>query len=147
MSVWGTTGNLSKAVKITKVADYAAANTTDVNATRVDMAGYESVVFLASIGTAAANNGVKVQQDTATGMGSAADLEDSQLLSDGTQTEFVVEVYRPRERYVRLVVERGTSTTVEAVWAIQYGTRVLPIDNETAAQAYELNIEPDEGTA
>lgn len=139
--------NLSQNVLITKVhaAEGAAASThySDV----VDMANWDGVVFLVSIGTAAANNGVKAQQDTDSAMGTVADLEGTQILSDGTQTEFVLDIYKPRDRYVRCAVLRGTSTTIEAIWAIQYKGSKMPTDNNTATQAAEVHASPAEGTA
>lgn len=139
--------NLSKNVKVTKVKAYQAANTTTITSDEVDMANWDGVVFLASIGTAAANNGVKAQQDTVTGMGSAADLEGTSILSDATQTDFVLDIYRPREQFVRCAVVRGTSTTIESVWAIQYRGRKSPVDNDGTYQATETHASPAEGTA
>lgn len=139
--------NLSKNVKITKVKATQAANTTTINSDAVDMQGWDGVTFLASIGTAAVDNGVKAQQDTASGMGSAADLANTKILSDGVQTDFVLDIYKPQERYVRCAVLRATSTTIEAVWAIQYRGIKKPVSNATAAQATELHASPAEGTA
>lgn len=138
---------LSENIKITKIKAYQAANTTTITSDEVDMEGFEGVIFVASVGTAAANNGIKARQDTATGMGSAADLENTSNLSDATQTDLVLDIFRPQERFLDCQVLRGTSTTIEAVWAIQYGAKKGPIDNETDAQAYELHVSPDEGTA
>lgn len=139
--------NLSEVVKITKVhaAEGAAAAThySDI----VDMADWDGVIFLASIGTAATNNGVKAQQDTDSAGATMADLEGTSILSDGTQTDFVLDIYRPSERYVRLAVLRGVSSTIESMWAIQYRGRKMPVDNETTAQAAEMHASPAEGTA
>ena len=139
--------NLSQNVKITKVHAYEGAAGSTHYSDILDMAGFEGVVFLASIGTAAANNGVAVQQDTDVLGGTMADLEGSKILSDATQTDFVTELIKPTERYVRLSVLRGTSTTIEAMWAIQYGPRKAPVENDTTTQAHEVHASPDEGTA
>lgn len=139
--------NLSTDVKITKVLASQIAGTTAVNTGIVDMQGYEGVVFLAAIATAAANNGLKAQQGQIANMSDAADLAGSQVNSNGTQTDIVLDIYRPRERYVRGVVVRGTSTVIDAVWAIQYIAGKKPINNITAAQAAEIWASPAEGTA
>lgn len=139
--------NLSKHVKVIKISATVASGTTDVNGAVVDTQGFDGVVFLASLGTAANNNGVKAQQGQQSNLGDAADLAGSKVLSDGTQTDLLLEVHKPMERYVRPVVVRGTASTVEAIWAILYSPTKLPVDNATAAQAVELHISPDEGTA
>lgn len=140
--------NLSKSVKITKVVDATIAGTSAVNGSEVDMSGFEGVIFIAKIGTAAADNGIKVQQDTATGMSGAADLEGTSNLSDGTEETLITDIYRPREQFVRPVVVRGTSTTVESVYAIQYGAATCPVDNDASTDnSYELHVSPAEGTA
>lgn len=140
--------NLLPNTKIVKVSATVSTATSAVNCTVVDTLGYEGVMFVASIGTANSGNGIKVQQGQASNLSDAADLAGSAVMSDGTQTDLVADVYQPQERYVRAVVIRaGATTTVEAVWAILYGPRVVPISNVTAAQAAELSLSPDEGTA
>ncbi len=144
-------GFISENVKITKVADAAEAATTDVTCAEVDMAGFDGVLFLTSLGTAAANNTMKAQQDTATGMASAADIEGSAVdLGGASDEDLWLDVYRPRERFVRAVVVRGTSSTCENVWAIQYNAKDgLPISNLTAGTIYGKRVGPfaAEGTA
>lgn len=140
---------LLKDAKITKVLGATATGTSAINTTEVDMANFENVVFLASIGTANAGNGIKVQQDVVTGMGGAADLLGSQILCNGTGTSVCTEVVKPRERFVRATVIRaGATTTIDAVFAIQFGGRKVPVNNNvTNAQAAEVLVSPAEGTA
>jgi hypothetical protein len=134
--------------KITKVHAAEGAAAADHYSDVVDMAGWDGAVFLVSIGSAASNNGANLEQDTASGFGTdPQDLEGTKILSDGTQTDFVLEVYRPTDRYVRCQVIRGTSTTIEAIWCIQYRGRKMPVDNNGTYQAAEVHASPDEGTA
>jgi hypothetical protein len=139
--------NLSSRVKITKVSDPSTAATSAVESTGVDMAGYEGVVFVTSFGTAAANNTAKVAQ----GADNSADWEDltGTSVASGTSDEDVwIDVYRPSDRYVRLEVARGTSTTLGDIWAIQYGPRTMPADNTASGTVIgEFHQEPAEGTA
>ncbi len=139
--------NLSQNVKVTKVHAYEGAAGSDHNTDILDMASWDGVMWIGSIGTAAANNGIKAQQDTDVAGGTMADLEGTKILSDATQTDFVLDLYRPTERYVRAVIIRGTSTTIESVWAIQYRGRKAPVENDTTAQAHEVHASPAEGTA
>jgi hypothetical protein len=141
--------SLLKCAKITKVLGATATGTTTINTTEVDMANFESVAFLASIGTANAGNGLKMQQDVVTGMAGAADLLGTQVLCNGTGTSLLTENIKPRERFVRAsVIRAGATTTIDAVYAIQWGARTMPIDNNvTNAQAAESHVSPAEGTA
>lgn len=141
---------LSKNAKITKLNGTQGAAATEFEGASVDMQGYEAVTFLTSLGTAATDNGIKAQQSSDDGSSDAfADLTDTQVLSDGTETDLVLEITKPVERYVRPVVVRGTSSTVEAVWAVQFPhTGLHPIDNDSpTAQAAETHASPAEGTA
>ena len=139
--------NLSSNVLITKVQDHSTAATSAVNSTGVDMSGYEGVLFITSFGTAAANNTVNAAQ----GADNSADWVDltGTSVSAGTSDEDVwIDVYRPTERYVRLEAARGTSSTLESIWAIQYGPRKAPVDNTTTGTIIgELHASPAEGTA
>jgi hypothetical protein len=134
-------------VLITKVKAAAAADTTAVNSDILDMSGWDGVVFLASVGTANAGNYMKAQQDTDSAGGTMADLEGTKV--GVSKTDMVLDLYRPTERYVRAVITRGASATVEAIWAIQYKGRkgAQLANNVTTAQAAEVHASPAEGTA
>jgi len=142
--------NLSKHVKFRKVADPTDAGTGAVNSTAVDMAGYDGVLFLTSIGTANANNTINAAQGAQANGGDAADLEGTKVTPGDDNSGAWLDVYKPADRYVRLEVARGASTTVGDIWAILYQGRILP---EAAANLVtdeligELHISPDEGTA
>ena len=139
--------NLSKSVKVTKVLDYASAGTGTNNGTELDMQGFEGVMFVGgAIGTADAGNYYKVQQDETTGMASAADLEGTKVAPGDDGDGICIDLYRPQERFVRIVRVRGASSTAESVIAIQYSGRKPPIDNASDIDT-ELHVSPDEGTA
>lgn len=140
--------NLSNAVKINAGIANTSSGTSSINGATIDMANYEGVLFVIKFGTAAADNTIKAQQDTASGMGTAADLAGTSV-GVGSSDEIVwLDLYRPQERYVRMVAARGTATTIEWGMAIQYGPRVQPVDNAVAGTIYgELHISPSEGTA
>ena len=140
---------LTEKMKITKVLDYTSANTGTTNTASVDMAGYESVVFLTSFGTAAADNLMHVEQSSDDASSDAyADLEGSEVNAGGASDEDQwIEIIRPREQYVRAAVVRGTSSTIEAVWAIQYAAKSRPVDNTTTGTiAGHSLVSPAEGT-
>lgn len=140
--------NLSGKVKILKVQDHTGAGTSAVTSDEVDTAGYNGVLFITSFGTAAANNTLKAQQDTVTGMASAADLAGSSVASGTSDEDVWIDVYKPLERFVRVVAARGTSSTLESIWAILYEPRTSPVDNTTTGTIVgELHVSPAEGTA
>lgn len=138
--------NLSKNIKVLNLKDAATAAASDItDATVVDTAGYDGCLFITKFGTSAANNGIKVQQDTASGFGAGADLASSQQLLDGTKKIAIVDVYRPLERYLRPIVLRGTSSTHDATIAILYSGRNRPVASDDSNN--KVIVSPSEGTA
>ncbi len=143
-------GSLLEEVKITKLNDATTAGVTTINSAVVDMAGFDGVVFLTNSGTVAATGTavVKVQQDIDSGMGAAADLAGTgQSIADTDDNKSVaVDVRRPRERYLRLVIARATDNSDWGpIWALQYRTRKLPVAQ--GLDKSEMHISPAEGTA
>lgn len=139
--------NLSKNVKITKVLAAAGAGTGTTNGTELDMSGWEGVLFVGgAIGTVNAGNYFKLQQDTVTGMGSAADLEGTKLTPSVNGYAAAIDLYRPLERFVRVVAVLGASSTLGDMYAIQYCGREVPTTMDTGIET-ELHVSPAEGTA
>lgn len=142
--------NFLAGCKVTKVADHTTAGTTDVETSILDMAGFEWIVFITSFGTAAADNLIKVQQDDANASGGMADLLGTGLVTGASPSneDVKAEVYRPTKRYVRAIAVVDTSSTVESIWAIQGGARILPVTNSTSGtDVAETTVSPAEGTA
>ena len=138
---------LSNGIKITKVQDHTTAGTDAVNSDGVDMANFEGVLFLTSFGTAATDNTVNAAQGLTSG-GTYDDLLGTETGATASDEDVWLDIYRPLDRFVRLEVVRGTSTTLESIWAIQYGARNLPVDNTTTGTIIgEAHTSPAEGTA
>lgn len=139
--------NLSKNVKVTKVIPAAGAGTGTTNGTEVDMSGWDGVMFVGgAIGTVNSGNYFKLQQDTVTGMGSAADLEGTKLVPTVNANAVVIDLYRPLERFVRPVCVLGASSTLGDLYAIQYMAKEVPTSQATGIDT-ELHVSPAEGTA
>lgn len=139
--------NLSKNVKITPVMAYSADISGSTNGTEVDMQDFEGVMFVGgALGTVNAGNYYKVQQDTATGMASAADLTGTKITPGDNGDSICLDVYRPRERFVRIVLVGGAASTGGAVYAIQYGPKKMPTSHASTVDT-ETHISPAEGTA
>jgi len=144
---------LSSSVKTIRVMNAVAAGTTDQNSTVVDTAGYEGVRFISLFGalTATQVTSVKLQQGTLADGSDMADLEGTStgplVDADGNKM-LIAEVYHPRERYVRLVIDRGTANAViDGVIAELHCPRVMPITQDTSVSAAEKHASPAEGTA
>lgn len=147
-------GYLSENVKITKVKDHTAAGTSAVNSDGVDMQGWDAVLFLTSFGTAAADNTLNAAQSDDDGVADAYDDLAGTSVASGTSDEDVwLDIHRPLKRYVRVEAARGTSSTFESVWAIQYkggkpGLSDLPQSNLVSGTIIgERHASKAEGTA
>lgn len=133
--------------KISQQALKAADNETLTGAT-IDMQGYDSVIFIASIyqGEASAWT-LKAQQGAASDMSDAADLLGTgQSITPGVSTNALgsLEIHKPQERYVRtlLIAPNITTAAAASVIAIQFNAKEQPITNTG-----ELHVSPAEGTA
>src|SRR5689334_194642 len=100
-------------VKVTVEAP-TATGTTTINSSAYDTAGFENTVFIVRLGSPAANNNIRVQEDSASGMGGAADLQGT-LVNDAVKNQHMVEVRRPLKQFLRCQVTRGTTTTIDAI--------------------------------
>jgi hypothetical protein len=127
-----------------------ASGTTDVTSDAVDTAGFESCCFIVPIGgvTSTAVTSIKVQQCDTSG-GSYADLLGTSVTiadSDDDKT-FYVEVSRPREQFLKLVVDRGTAAAVVGgVIAVLSGAGNRPVTHGTGVSG-ESHYAIAEGTA
>lgn len=143
------TGYLSDNIKILKIQDHTAAGTDAVTSSAIDMNGYDSVMVLSSFGTAAAGNTVKLQASSDDGSADDySDLEGTSTTSGTSDEDVFVDLKRAPKRYIKAVFARGTSSTLESVWALLYNARSLPVDNTTSGTiAGEQHTAPAEGTA
>jgi predicted secreted protein len=123
---------LSEEVKITTVAAVAAGTST-ITSTALDMAGYDGALFIIRLGTPAADNSVKITQCDTTG-GSYADLTGTKVGDHATDTPLIVDIKRPREQFLKYVVTRTTSTTIDVAVIIQYKSRNRGITQPTNTQ-------------
>ena len=143
--------NLSKAGKATRISDAVAAGTTDINCTGVDMKGYESVTFYTLFGTITATAVTSVKAQQSEDNSSFADLEGTAITvaDDDDNQVAILEIVRPQERYVRLVVDRGTANAVvDGVIAVQTDAIEEPVTHDsTTVVGAELHHAPAEGTA
>lgn len=135
--------NLSKNVKVTLVAAGAVSAGTAINSTAVDMSGFEGVIFVGSFATANAGNTANAAQSSTSG-GSYADLAGTEIAPGGNGDSFLIDVYRPTDRFVRCEIDRsGADTITGDVYAIQYGAASKPTVQGATIDAI-LGISPAE---
>ena len=127
------------------------AGTTDINGATLDMSGFDEVNMLVGFGviTAAAVTSIKAQQGQQSDGSDMADLAGTAITVADTDDEKVkkIRLIRPQERYVRVVVDRGTQNAVVALALYeQLGARKQPVTDGSNV-ASETHHSPVEGTA
>lgn len=149
--------NLTKRTKLIRLkvdgTNYTgAAGTSDLTSEAVDTAGFESARFILGVGaiTSGAVTSFKVTQCDTSG-GSYADLEGtSQTIADDDDNQCLsIEIVKPRERYLKTVLDRGTQNAVADFLIVElFEPRVLPTVNDSATViGSEVHASPAEGTA
>lgn len=129
-----------------------SAATTDLTSEAVDMQGFEGARFICGFGalTSTAVTSVKAQQCDTSG-GTYADLAGTAItVADDDDNQIsIIDVYRPTERFLKHVVDRGTANAVIDFLIVElYGPKEIPV-SETADNVIsaEKHVSPAEGTA
>lgn len=135
------------------LAPIAAASNTDSNTDIIDMQGYDGAVFITPI-TDSVDTGVAaltIEQNTAnsdTGMAAlsgAVHTKTSAANDDLNNTCLVVDIYKPRERYIQGVV---TSTTANIAFGntlvIKYKGSKAPVTAHASITGAVTVISPAE---
>jgi hypothetical protein len=143
--------DLLKDLKITKALAYASGTATREGAI-LDMSGYEGVLMIVTCATLASSavGDIHAEQDSAVGGGTMADLLGTAIAiaDDDDDQIFVLDICKPLERYVRVVVTKnGANAQAESAIYIQYGPGNKPQVNTVAdLVTVETHISPIEGT-
>lgn len=143
--------NLLNNVKITRVlaavADGQAASASDI----LDMEGFEGVLFIAKVADVTKGSVLTLaaQQSTINDAGGMATLSGTVTYTadaaDADDDLLVLDVFKPRERYVRAVFTSATQNAVkDGVIAIQYGARKVPITQGSTVLDSDTLISPAE---
>lgn len=134
-------------------APVAAASDTDDNSDIIDMSGYESVTFMVPITDSAATGvaTMTVEQNTANSDTSMAALASGSAAAtcttndDLNNTLLVVEVVKPRERYVQAVLTSATANIAFGnTIAVLHKARTLPVSEHASVQTMTRVISPAE---
>ncbi len=125
---------LPKDCKITKVANYAAASTTDVDSARVDMTGFDTVTFVAAVGDCTSGSVLTlVAKSNAADSTSNSTTEKANTAitagtSDCDNSLLMVTVHKPTLRYAYASLGIDTQNAVfENIIAFQYNAKSVPV--------------------
>lgn len=144
--------NLSKDNKISSAVTITAgaAASTAVNGSILDMEGFEGVLVKVQTGAivSGAVTSIKMQQDSASAMGSAQDLLGTSVTIADTDDDktFYIDLHKPTKRYVRVAISRATQNATVAATYEQYGAHKRPVTHGANVSG-ETHIAPAEGTA
>lgn len=139
-------------IQIRKALAYAEA-ATDRTGEIIDMAGYDWIMAVVSFAAIAGSgvNSIKWQQGADAALGDAADLAGTAITvaDDDDNQVFASLLIKPRERYVRIYIDKDTShNCAESAIYILGGKRTLPaLANVTDELTVEVHESPAEGTA
>jgi len=126
---------LSKNARIITVhAGTTASATTTLDSSVIDMAGYESIMLIGSVGSTAADNGMDLLVSTSSSTAQAEDVLNSRV-SAANSTGLLLDVARfpAGKRYAFGRYVRGnTANTAGKMVAVQYNQRRAPVDNATS---------------
>lgn len=133
---------LNARTRVISVQNAAAAGSVNQNTTALDMSqngGYRGVRFIAHIGTLTASQVTKMKLQDSTDNGNWSDVTGSETaaMADGDSNKMLVcDCYRPKNRYLRAVIERGTANAViDSVVAELYDPIVEPTTQDTTVSA------------
>ena len=146
---------LTNAIKTILAKTAVAAGATDItDATAIDTAGYDGVRFIYSFGAITAGAATSVAAAslaTSSPTPGTDDIAGSSITVADTadNTIFIIDVYKPRLRYVRPFVKRATQNAVlnSIVAELYQHTGLQPIAKDATVTAQELSVSPANGTA
>jgi len=142
--------NLSRHIKIidfVTTGNYAS-GTASRNGDSVDMSGWDGLLFICPMAAIAGSAVGDIHLETSINDSDFTDLEGTKvaIADDDDDQIFVIDLYRPLERYIRgVITKNGANAQAECPCYIQYTGRKLPVSNMGADQ-YELHTSPARGT-
>ena len=121
---------------------------TAVNGSVIDMAGYDGVLIFCAIATANAGNYLTAQGGEASNLSDAADLAGSKVIVDSNGDVAILDIAKPRERYIRgNVVRGGANTATGEMYYLRYNASSKPATNDIVNEQNLVRLlSPAEGT-
>lgn len=146
--------NLIANSKIIRHSNAVAGGTTVITPdSGIDMSGFESVTFLVAFGAIAPTAVTSIEVHCSSDDGYmdpyTAIAGSNEAITDANDNLVAaIDIVRPPERYVKCIVNRGTANAaVDAIVAIQTGSKKLPVSASATTVGNEVHQQPAEGTA
>jgi hypothetical protein len=140
-----------QAEKVYVAIPRTAAGTTNVNGTSCDMSGWESVEFIAVVDTLTATQVTRLKAQDSSDNSSFSDLEGTLLTAfpdNANNKAGRLEIVKPRNRYVRPVMVRGTENAgISCVIGVLRRPRNEAITQDASVVSNESHVSPAQGTA
>lgn len=139
-------------VKTIRALNATAVGTTTLTTSTIDTQGFEGVRCIVLFGAITDGTpNIQARQGQASNMSDGASLEgtDAAMLDTDDNKIGILDVYRPRERYVDFQIVRGgaTGSVIDGAIVELYGPRVMPVTQDaTVGAAIEKHASPAEGT-
>lgn len=142
--------NLIHDAKFVVVEASAIAGTTTLTTDVVDMAGFDSVAFVAHLGDVTGTSALALTvfsndtNDTTTPTETAAEVAFTAGAADADNKLMIADVNRPRQRYVYATLARATANAVvNGIIAILYNAHNKPVTQPASVLASALFNDPD----
>ncbi len=135
--------------KILKCMDSQAAGVTDPTTDIVDTRGFNGACFICKLGTVTDAGAVtlKLYGDGDSAFGSATELSGASaaiaVTSSDSEQSLVVDIVKPRERYLRGTVVRDTQNSeIDSVICILYNPVTKPVSQPATIDASTQVVSP-----
>jgi hypothetical protein len=142
--------SLLKDVKILKINNDAAAGVTVITSDIIDMQGFNGVCFVCKMGAVvdAASVTMTVYQGAVSTLLDEAALVASAAIpvaSTDSEQSLVVDIVKPRERYLRVKVARITqNSAIDSIFALLYNPMAKPVVQPATIDASTQTVSPAE---
>lgn len=140
-------GHLATDCRILDILDYAS-DTADKTA-EIDTTGYTGCCFIVKFAAVGGAGSLKLQEHDVTATGQA-DLAGTgvTVATDDDGQMFVIDIKRPRKKFLTLSLAKGGATTAAVASAILYNSESTPLNNnDTDDVTVEVHVSPIAGTA
>lgn len=130
--------------KVTRVSNAVGTGQGTTNCTGVDNKDFDSITYLAMLGTIDPTGVVtlKVQQSSDDGSSDAyADIAGASAVAGAADDNKIlaIEIYRPRERWTRAVIVRTVADSViDGALAIQRDPKEIPVTQSASIIEFDL---------
>lgn len=128
--------NMIYDAKIVRVSNAVAAGTTTVTTSVLDMAGYNSVAFVAALGTVS-SGGVATLQAHSNNVNSTSGAAliastTTAAATDGSNGLLALDINRPSQEYAFATLGRATANVVvDGIFAVLYNANEHPVTQDT----------------